>query len=77
MQWALVFILSYNDPSIGQGIGSYAEHATVTPQTYFSQAECEAAGQTKLANLNWSSDDGSQLRWICTQDSASTTTSTF
>jgi len=50
MQWALIFILSYNDPSVGQGVGSYAEHATVTPETYFSQAECEAAGRTKLAN---------------------------
>jgi len=47
MQWALVFILSYNDPNAGQGVGGYTEHATVTPQTYFSQAECEAAGRVK------------------------------
>jgi len=70
--WSLIFILSYSDPN-GTTIGdAFNEHATVTAPTYFSQSECQAAGNTKMANLNWSSDDGSQLRWICSQDGSYT-----
>jgi len=72
MTWSLIFILTYSDPTAGNIGGAYTEHATVAPEVYASQAECEAAGSVKLANLNWSSADGSQLRWMCSQKPAVT-----
>ena len=72
MTWALIFILSYNDPNLSQGGDTYKEHATVSSPTYLSEAECQAAASAKLASLNWSSDDGSQLRWVCKQSPSAT-----
>ncbi len=70
MEWALVFILSYSDPNAPQYDASYNEHATVTSPTYSTQAECKAAGNIKMANLNWSDQDDGRLDWICTQNAS-------
>ena len=72
MTWSLIFILSYSDPAAGNIGGAYAEHATVSPETYFSREECEAAGNVKMANLNWSTADGSELKWMCSEKPADT-----
>ncbi len=68
MEWALVFILSYTDPNASPNDAAISEHATVSSPTYASLDECQAAGNQKMNNLNWSEADGGQLRWTCSQD---------
>jgi len=68
MTWTLIFILSYSDPNATRVGDAYNEYATATSPKYWSEAECRAAADVKLANLNWPGGDEGQLRWVCTED---------